>query len=117
MNSHQDTTSDQRIHDILRHFPKMLDRWRGGRAQLWTYRGFSHSSLTIRVTRTGILGNLEISISPRHICGPTQWENSNILIRRDPHEGFVVEDIEAQFRATGDAPEVKENVKPVAIGA
>lgn len=72
-------TPDEVTADRLRHFPALLSRWRGGRARFWSYT-VSHTTLVIRVERTGVLGNLEVSCCPTHIVGPVEWFDADIEI-------------------------------------
>jgi hypothetical protein len=111
----KDMTPDERVADSLRHLPTILARWRGGRARLWSY-SVSHCSLTIRVERAGVLGNLHIDCSAEHIQGPVAWENAQIEISVDEEGRYRIEDRAAGFRVVGYCLALTENVKPVYEG-
>ena len=113
--SWKDMTPDERRADTLRHFPTILARWQGGRARLWHYM-VSHCSLTIRVERAGVRGNLHIGCSAESLCGPVAWENADIEISLDLEGRYLIEDRAAGFRVIGYCPSLTENVKPVYEG-
>jgi|RhiMethySRZTD1v2_1073278.scaffolds.fasta_scaffold3956154_1 hypothetical protein len=69
-------TPEERVVDNLRHFPTLLNRWKGGYAKFWGY-SVSHHSFVIRIERAGVKGNLEIACTAEHICGPVAWDNAN----------------------------------------
>ncbi len=108
----KDMTPEERLAETLRHFPTILARWRGGRARLWEYR-VSHCSLTIRIERAGVLGNLHIDCSAELIHGPVAWDNAEIAISLDAEGRFLIEDRAAGFRVVCYCPSLSENVKPV----
>jgi hypothetical protein len=96
---------------ILRHFPTMLHRWRGGQAIMLELTS-SHKSLTIRVKQEGRPGNVIVAcVGPRHIHGPVYWENACIEIRRIDETGYLVYDAGADVEITCDAVEIAENTK------
>jgi hypothetical protein len=66
-----------------------LARWRGGGARFWSY-SISHNLFSIRIERTGVLGNLEIRCSADFISGPVAWENADIQIAHEPGVGIVI---------------------------
>jgi hypothetical protein len=106
-------THRNRQSDILRHFPTLLGRWRGGNARLWQLTT-SHKALTIRVERPGIHGNLHVAcIGPLHIRGPVDWSDSDIEIVPGPSDTFVVRDCRAGLEIHTEHVEVLENCKPV----
>jgi len=84
-------TPEERNLDRLRHFPTMLARWRGGRARHWEY-SVSHTTLTIRVVREEVFGNLHITCWADDIKGPVAWENSDVTISHRAEGGLVIED-------------------------
>ena len=102
-------TPEERITDRLRHFPKLLSRWRGGCARFWSY-SVSLRSFVIRIERAGVKGNLEIHCHAEHICGPTAWENADIKISIEPDFGWVIQDRTAGVRVIGGPVSVVENV-------
>jgi len=108
-------TPDERVADRLRHFPTLLNRWKGGRARFWLY-SVSHRSFVIRIERAGIKGNLEIGLCADHICGPVAWENANIEISYKQGVGYVIQDRSAGVRVVGGSVSLAENVKPVYVG-
>ena len=66
--------------DILRHFPKMLARWKGAQARLWTLTS-SLPTLTILLTKPDDPGCLLIRCgSPDRIESPQHWADSDIQI-------------------------------------
>jgi len=91
----------------------MLDRWRGGRARMWELT-ISIKSLTIRVERSGVRGNLHVAcIAPTHICGPVEWSDCDIEIALAAGDTFVVRDRRAGLEVHAGHVEVKENCSPV----
>jgi hypothetical protein len=108
-------TPSERIQDQLRHFPTLLNRWRGGRAKFWRYT-VSLCGFVIRIERAGVRGNLEIACSADFICGPVQWDNADIDIRHEPDVGFVIEDRGAGVRVIAATVSLAENVKPIYVG-
>jgi hypothetical protein len=112
-----DMAPEERHRDRLRHFPTMLKRWRGGRAQLWNY-SISLHVLTLRIEHVGVQGNLQIGCaSLNYIRAPEHWENCNIeidLVDGDSQfPDFVVRDRNADVEIICGVVEVAENVKPV----
>ena len=108
-------TPEERVADTLRHFPTLLNRWKGGYARFWEFsRG--HYSFVIRIERPGVKGNLEIGCIADHICGPVIWDNANIEVSFEPGVGYVIQDRAAGVRVVGAAVSIAENVKPVNIG-
>jgi hypothetical protein len=99
--------------DILRHCPTLLSRWRGGRARMHELTA-SIKTLTIRVERSGVYGNLHIAcIAPTHICGPVDWDDCDIQVSIGTDDTFVVRDIRAGLEIHAGRVEVKENCKPL----
>jgi len=98
---------DRRI-EVLRHFPTLLDRWRGTDAQL---RELTTGHRTLRLflqspSRNGFL--LIACIDPHRIEAPIAWARSNIRILPDEADGFVVLDTDAGVRIQTGHVEVKE---------
>ena len=108
-------TPEERAADMLRHFPTLLNRWKGGYARFWSY-SVSHCSFVIRIERAGVKGNLEIACSPEHICGPVAWLNANIEVSLEPDVGYVIQDRAAGVRVVTATVSIAENVKPVYVG-
>ena len=108
-------TPEELTADQLRHIPKLLNRWKGGYAKLWSY-SVSLRTLAIRIERPGVKGNLQISCYAEHICCPTMWENANIEVTLEPGVGYVVQDRVAGVRIVGGPVLVAENVHPVHVG-
>lgn len=105
-------TPEERRQDRLRHFPTLLARWRGGRAKMWELT-VSLKTLTIRIERKGVHGNLHVScIGPIHIQGPVYWDDSDIEIVPLEH-GLIVRDARAGLEIHTENVEVAENCKPV----
>ena len=100
--------------DQLRHCPTLLKRWHGGTAKLWQLTS-NHPTLTIRVQRSGVHGNLHVlCIEPFRIRGPGDWwENSSIEIVLSEGEGFVVRDERAGLEILTASVEIKENCSPL----
>ena len=68
--------------DMMRHFPTILARWRGGDAQLWTLTS-SHPTLVILVTKEGKDGCLLIHCgTPDRIEAPRRWAGCNFAVRK-----------------------------------
>jgi hypothetical protein len=106
-------TQEDRLNDILRHFPTMLGRWRGGHARMWELT-VSIKSLTIRVEKPGVHGNLHVAcVAPTHICGPVDWDDCEIEIALGSRDTFVVRDRRAGLEVHAGHVEVKEDCKPV----
>jgi hypothetical protein len=106
-------TPEERQRDRLRHFPTLLERWRGGRARLWDL-SVSHECLTIRVEQPGVRGNLEIGcIGVTHIHSPFRWDNSHIEIVLTVDNTFVITDEGAGVRVVAMGVEIAENRKPL----
>jgi hypothetical protein len=113
----RDMTPEERIADRLRHFPTLLNRWKGGRARFWYYSA-SHRSFVIRIERTGVKGNLEVGCSAvDFISGPVAWDNADIEITFEPEVRYVIQDRAAGVRIVAGAVGLAENVKPVYVGA
>jgi hypothetical protein len=111
----REMTPEERAADKLRHFPTLLNRWKGGYARFWLY-SVSHCSFVIRIERAGVKGNLEIGCSAEHICGPVAWLNANVEVSVEPGVGYVIQDRAAGVRVIGAAVSIAENVKPVYVG-
>src|SRR5208282_1006294 len=74
--SWDDMMPEERRQDRLRHSREMLARWRGGRAKMWELT-VSLKTLTIRIERQGVLGNLHVlCMHPTHIHGPVYWDDA-----------------------------------------
>jgi hypothetical protein len=102
-----------RSHPILRHFPTLLHRWHGGRARFYDLTD-SHRSLTIRVEKSGVVGNLHLTFSPVHICGPVEWSPANLEVKLNAYGHYVIYDEEANVTIISDGGiEIAENVQPV----
>jgi hypothetical protein len=111
--SWSDMTPEERRRDRLRHFPTLLARWRGGRARMWELT-ISLKTLTIRVERKGVSGNLHVCcIAPTHINGPVYWDDSDIEIQLAEDETFVVRDVRAGLEVRTMNVEIAENCKPI----
>lgn len=93
----------------LRHFPTMLERWRGGLATLNKLTS-SHRTLTILITKPDSGGNLQLSCpGPIAIYGPFEWHNSNITVSLSETGNFLVTDSVANFRLESESIEIAEN--------
>lgn len=108
-------TPEERVADKLRHFPTLLNRWKGGYAKFWGY-SVSHHSFVIRIERAGVKGNLEIACTAEHICGPVAWDNANIEVSLELGVGYVIQDRAVGVRVVAVTVSIAENVKPVYIG-
>ena len=113
--SWSEMTPEERASDNLRHFPTLLNRWKGGYAKFWRY-SVSLRAFVIRIERAGVEGNLEITCGAEHICGPVEWLNANIEVSLEPDVGYVIQDRAAGVRVVGTAVGIAENVKPVYVG-
>lgn len=106
---------EERAADQLRHFPTMLNRWKGGYAKFWRY-SVSLCSFVIRIERAGVKGNLEIGCCAKYICGPVEWDNANIEVSLEPGVGYVIQDQAPGVRVVAAVVSIAENVKPVYVG-
>ncbi len=94
--------------DIMRHFPKLLSRWKGISARLWELTS-SHPTLRITLYDRERDGSLEvICISPKHIKAPLRWDNSDIQVKKSQNEGFDVIDMNAGVLISECGVEIKE---------
>ena len=105
-------------HQLLRHFPTMLARWRGGNAFLYSYCMSLSGVLKLRVVRKGVHGNLEIACGGlQTIRASERWDDSNIEIDvRDNGSripDFVVRDEKGGLEIVCDGVDIAENVKPI----
>ena len=94
---------------------KMVRRWHGRLARMYELT-FSHTTLTVLVYGDTPRENLVISCpGPEYIQGPTQWENSRIVLQTTTlpsgDEGIVLLDEENGVRVEAGSFEVRENVK------
>lgn len=106
-------TPEERRQDRLRHFSTLLGRWRDGRAKMWELT-VSLKTLTIRIERKGIGGNLHVScLGPSHIHGPVYWDDCDIEIVPLEDGTFMVRDVRAGLDVRTENVEVAENCKPV----
>lgn len=97
---------------ILRHFPTLLQRWKGCIARLWELTT-SHPTLILRIEQQERHGNLQIScIGPIHIQGPTECKNCIIQVERYPKGGFLITDENAGVKIHSEMVEISENRKP-----
>src|SRR5262245_47084729 len=106
-NTQKQDPKDGRL-DMLRHFPTLLNRWRGSHAQM-TELTDSHRTLRIVLRREGQNGHLLIScIYPLTIHAPLEWSDANMAIEPHGSEDFVVSDLSADVRVVTGSVEVKE---------
>jgi hypothetical protein len=93
---------------MLRHFPTLLNRWRGSHAQI-TGLTDSHRTLRIVLRREGQNGHLLIScVYPLTIHAPVEWVGANMVNELHGSEEFVVSDLSADVRIVTGSVEVKE---------
>jgi len=105
----KDMTPAERKRDQLRHFPTLLARWAGGRASIWELT-VSLKTLTVRVERSGIQGNLDVHcIGPSHIHGPVFWDNCEITVSLAADDTFIVLDVRAGLEIRTASVEVTEH--------
>lgn len=107
----RDMTPAERQRDLLRHFPKLLHRWRGARAKLWQLT-VSHPTLTVRLERPGSDENLHVTCYPLHIHGPVEWDNSELEIALTDNGKWIVKDDVAGVEIVAEGVEVRENCAP-----
>ncbi len=94
---------------MLRHFPTLLARWRGGNASLHSLTS-SHRAIKILITKSGADGNLQLAcLGPIAISGPFEWNDSDITIGLSENGGFVVRDATAGFELETESVEIAEN--------
>jgi hypothetical protein len=96
--------------NMLRHFPTLLNRWRGSHAQM-TELTTSHRTLRILLRREGHSGHLLIAcIYPLTIHAPVEWTDADVTIGLHGAEDFVVIDTRAEVRVVTGSVEVVEHV-------
>ncbi len=79
-------------HDMMRHFPTILDRWKGADARLWTLTS-GHPTLTILLSRREESRFLLIHCaSPLRINAPQHWTPSDIRVELDVDMFRVVDE-------------------------
>jgi len=102
-----DIDMTDRRDEILRHFPALLNRWRGVDARLWTLSS-AHPILLIVLCDHQRPGSLEIAcIAPERIEAPHRWTNSNLNIQNDG-DLFRVIDEGARVLISRCGVEIKE---------
>ena len=83
--------------DMMRHFPAILNRWKGGDAQLWNISS-CHPTLAILVTKKKLPGCLVIHCTgPERIEAPRVWAHCNFTVTKAA-EMFDLIDQEANVR-------------------
>jgi hypothetical protein len=108
-----DMTPEERRRDQLRHFPTLLRRWRGGRAKLWLLTA-SHQSLTIRIERPGVRGNLHVTSGGLILIhSPGSWEDCCIDVELTEEGTYVVRDEKAGVEIRAKNVSLFENCKPI----
>ena len=106
-------TREERIRDLMRHYPTLLKRWAGGTARILELTT-SHATLTIRIEHPRKDGNLQIAISPPlHFHGPFLWPDCEIDISLTDDLNFVVRDKTSDNEIlTEHVLGIYENAKP-----
>ena len=106
-------TREERIRDIMRHYPTLLKRWAGGTARVLELTT-SHATLTIHIEHPHKDGNLQIAVSPPlHFHGPFIWPECEIDISLTEDLNFVVRDKTSNYEIlTEHVLGVYENAKP-----
>lgn len=105
-------TSEERLRDMVRHFPTLLKRWAGGTAKVVELTT-SHATLTIRVEDPQRDGNLQILLAPpKYYRGPFRWQNCDIHISLNNSLEFVICDPNAEVEIVTEHIELVENAKP-----
>ena len=105
--------TDDTRDNIMRHFPSLLNRWRGATARLLELTA-THSTLRIVLYVQDRPGCLEIScISPERISAPFEWRNANVVVEKATEDGglFDVLDREASVAVNNCGVEIKELTK------
>lgn len=93
--------------------PTLLARWRGGRAKMWELT-VSLKTLTIRIERSGVHGNLHVAcVGPTHIHGPVYWEDCDIEIILNEDETYIVRDARAGLEVHTRNVDIAENCAPI----
>lgn len=96
--------------DMIRHFPTILARWRGGDAQLWNITT-SHPTLVILVIKEELAGCLIIHCSvPRRIEAPRTWKDCEFMVRKG-EEMFDLVDEAANARILDCGVSLSEHPK------
>ncbi|MCW8132214.1 MAG: hypothetical protein KIS92_17840 [Planctomycetota bacterium] len=96
--------------DILRHFPTLLNRWRGADARIKELT-VSHRTLGIELYRKGVKGFLRIAcIDPLFIHAPLEWTDADLRVELHGSEDWVVLDARADVRVITGSVEISETV-------
>src|SRR5947208_3311914 len=86
----REMTPEECLQEKLRHFPTLLKRWKGGQARMYELTS-SHKTLTIRIERSKVKGNLHVAcLAPLHIHGPLEWSDCDLEIAIIGDSEFVV---------------------------
>ena len=97
----------------MRDYATVLARWRGGRAKLWELT-VSMKTLTIRIERAGVTGNLHVwCFLPKHIQGPVYWDDCDIEVVPLEDGKFIVRDVRAGLEIHAANVGAAENCEPV----
>ena len=95
--------------ELLRHVPKLLSRWVGGRGHMYELT-VDHPTLEIRLTRADTNAHLSIHcLGPEHISGPVRWVNAAVKIEKAGDSKYVISDSQVGLRVIAAAVEVKEH--------
>jgi hypothetical protein len=99
----------------IREVNEVLGKWRGGRAQLWSYTA-ALATLEIRLSSDERPGNVHVVCSPCvSIAGPVYWEECDLTLGADDTEEslFLVCDKGASLRVLCRQVYTFENVEPL----
>jgi hypothetical protein len=101
-------TPEDRLRDMLRHFPTLLARWSGAMARM-TELTESHAALVIDLRFPDRQGHLRVAcIDPSFIHGPIHWENALLTVDLLPSLDLQVRDVRADLCITTGKVEIAE---------
>jgi hypothetical protein len=101
-------TLEEHCDNIVRHFPTILARWKGGSARMWELTT-SHSTLTLIITKPSQEGTLGVHcIDPLYVRGPCRWEDSELAVSYNGQGEFVVRDLRADVEVRSGMVEIAE---------
>ena len=90
----------------------ILPNWDGGTVWFWEFDR-ELFSVTLRIEKMGIVGNLTIICStPVSQSGAFDWQDCEVRITKD-QKSFVVSDVKASFELRASVVDVIENYEPL----
>jgi hypothetical protein len=105
---HPRATANDRLQDMLRHFPTMLARWAGAEARVAELTR-SHPTLRIELRLPDRNGYLLLAcVEPSFIQAPTVWQGARLTVELLPSEKFALRDSIAGLHVVAGKIEIKE---------